>query len=194
MTDIVTIQSASEAAAALAARFGDNKLVRLEGFCGCGKSTIAGFLSREYGAAHIEGDKFAVKPDAPRPYQACIRQREFDQAIDLALVERRVVVLDAVCLDAIAPTARWGRGLLVYVKRLSFNNPYAPIWHGGLNLEDAPPACEPHKSVHRYHLSTRPHENADVIVEMPEEGHFLYPGPFSRGMCFDPKDAKSQIP
>jgi hypothetical protein len=76
-------------------------------------------------------------------------------------------VLDAVCLREIASVERWGRGFNVYVKKLDFGGSNRPIWHDGLNLEDDPPPHEPHRSVHLYHLNIRPHETADLIIEVP---------------------------
>lgn len=102
-----------------------------------------------------------------------------------ALSSNRTVILDAVCLEDVAPYSKWGVGYKVYVKRLSFNATN-PAWSEGYNLEDDPPEPEPHRSVHHYHLRCRPHETAQIIIEWPENGHELPKGPFSRERCFDP--------
>ena len=70
------------------------------------------------------------------------------------------MALDAVCLDEIAPSSKWGRGFVVYVKRLSFNNQH-PIWHPGLHLEGEAPEREAHRSIFLYHQKSKPHERAD---------------------------------
>jgi hypothetical protein len=93
-----------------------------------------------------------------------------------------------VCLEEVAPAQRWGRGLNIYVKMLSFNGAY-PIWHVGFNLEDEPPMVEPHRSVHAYHLKYAPHMNADLIVEFPGDLDQLPKVPLSRERCFDPSNS-----
>lgn len=189
MTKIVTVADPEVAASAIVHHLGGSKLIRIEGFCGAGKSRVARALANMIGAKHIEGDEFANKFDDPPAYPACIRQAELDAAIGEAIASGAVVVLDAVCLDHVAPFAKWGRGSLVYVKQLSFNNATAPMWSAGFDLEDDPPADEVHRSVHLYHVEARPHERADLILEMPEEGHSLPNSPFDREHCFDPVGA-----
>jgi hypothetical protein len=117
-----------------------------------------------------------------------LKREELDTAIARAISTSTTVILDAVCLEEVAPVQKWGRGLRIYVKKLSFNN-VDPIWHVGYNLEDEPPTDEPHRSVHLYHLNTLPHMNADLIVEYPEEFHRLPKMPFSRERCFDPSNS-----
>jgi hypothetical protein len=165
-----------------------SNLIRIEGVCGSGKTTIGSKLAENGIGLHIEVDKFATKPPRPTPYPGCLRQAELDSEIDRAIQTGKIVILDAVCLDEVAPVERWGRGLKIYVKQLSFNF-VDPIWHVGINLEDDPPTDEPHRSVHNYHLNTLPHVNADLIVEYPEEGHRLPNLPFSREHCFDPSNS-----
>jgi hypothetical protein len=164
-------------------------LIRLEGFCGVGKTRIGTAIAQRAGAVRISGDSYARKLDPTPAYPACIRQDELDRDIEKAIRSESVVILDAVCLNDIAPEERWGRGFVVYVKRLDFNNQHNPMWHGGFDLENEPPAEQPHRSVHQYHLRHRPHETADLIIELPEELHRLPEGAFSREFCFDPPGA-----
>lgn len=164
-------------------------LIRIEGFDGVGKSGLATLLRERLHAEHIEGDNFVSKLDAPLPYRKCMRQSELDHAIERAMSGGCVVILDAVCLEEVAPSKKWGRGFVVYVKRLSFNNA-DPVWHEGLNLEDDPPVGEVHRSIRLYHNEIRPHEAPDLIVELPEDGHSMTSGKFSRDRCFDPQDSE----
>ena len=168
---------------------GSSNLIRIEGFDGVGKSGLAALLRERLHAEHIEGDNFVSKPDAPLSYQKCVRQTELDHAIERAMSGGCVVILDAVCLEEVAPSEKWGRGFVVYVKRLSFNNA-DPIWHEGLNLEDELPVSEVRRSIHLYHNKIRPHETPDLIVELPEEGHSMTRGNFSRDRCFDPQGSE----
>jgi hypothetical protein len=178
--------AASAIATAVITLLPNPSIVRIEGFCGAGKTNVGGRLAALIDGIHIAADNFANKYDDPPPYPECIRQLELAQAIATAMQSGRFTILDAVCLEDVAPVGTWGRGLVVYVKQLSFNNAEHPIWHGGFQLEGDSPAEEPHRSVHAYHLRVRPHEKADLIVEVPEEGHSLPSGSFSREMCFDP--------
>jgi len=161
------------------------KLIRIEGFDGVGKSGLVQIVKENIVAEHVEGDKFVDKSGKPIPYSKCIRQIEFDRALERAIETGRVVILDAVCLDEVAPTNKWGRGFVVYVKRLSFNNP-DPIWHEGLNLEAETPSDEVRRSIHLYHKRVKPHETADLVIELPEKCHSMTQGKFSRDLCFDP--------
>jgi hypothetical protein len=165
-----------------------SNLIRIEGVCGSGKTSIGRKLAERGAGLHIEADKFATKPTEPTPYPQCLKREELNGAITHAIHTSKTVILDAVCLEEVAPVERWGRGLSIYVKRLSFNT-IDPIWHVGLDLEDEPPIKEPDRSVHLYHLKALPHMNADLIVEFPEDCHHLPKVPFSRERCFDPSNS-----
>ena len=190
MTKIIT-KSNTDQIASWIVEFLSNapsNLIRIEGVCGSGKTSIGRKLAERGIGLHIEVDKFATKPPKPSPYRQCLKREELDTAIARAISTSTTVILDAVCLEEVAPVQKWGRGLRIYVKKLSFNN-VDPIWHVGYNLEDEPPTDEPHRSVHLYHLNTLPHMNADLIVEYPEEFHRLPKMPFSRERCFDPSNS-----
>jgi hypothetical protein len=165
-----------------------SKLIRIEGVCGSGKTTIAQKLQARGVGLHINADHFVARPVVATPYPGCMKQSELDAAISDAIKTGEAVILDAVCLQEVAPVQRWGHGFSIYVKMLSFNN-VDPAWHVGFNLEDGPPINEPDRSVHLYHLKYQPHMNADLIVEFPEEFHQLPKLPFSRERCFDPPNS-----
>jgi hypothetical protein len=187
VTDILTTADVDSAARLICQKLRQSipLVIRIEGFCGSGKTTLSRKLVHKIGGAHVEFDQFAIRHKEPAPYPLCIRSEGAERAIQTGLQSGRPVVLDAVCLEEVAPSAKWGTGYKIYVKRLSFNN-VDPTWAGGYNLEDDPPYLEPHRSVHLYHLTHRPHETADLIIEWPEEGHTLPSAPFSRSRCFDP--------
>ena len=148
--------------------------IRLEGFAGVGKTGLAKLLVKLIGGEHVAGDHFVSKFDAPPSYRECMRQSEFDCAIAQAFASGRVAVLDAVCLEEVAPSTKWGRGFVVY------------IWHEGFHLEEEAPIKEVNRSIHMYHNRVRSHETADLIIELPETGHLMPEGRFDRSMCFDP--------
>ena len=190
MTKIITKSNSDEVAGWITEFLAKSpsNLIRIEGVCGSGKTTIARMLAVNGVGLHVEIDKFANKSSEPAPYPQCLRQSELEDAIERAIQTNGCVILDAVCLGEVAPAERWGRGLRIYVKRLSFNN-VAPIWHEGFHLRDEAPIDEPHRSVHTYHLNYSPHMNTDLIVEFPEDGRRLSKLPFSRERCFDPPNS-----
>jgi hypothetical protein len=194
---IVTVGGFGAAAAEIAARFKlaapKLGLIRIEGVCGAGKTNIARRLAPVIHGTRISGDDYADKYDEPRRYADCIRRDELTAALKAALRSCSPVVLEAICLDELAPIDECGRGLLVYVKQLSFNN-RDPIWHDAIWLEEGPPQEEPHRSAHIYHANARPHERADLIIEIPQELHRLPSGGFSRNMCFDPPNSTVATP
>jgi hypothetical protein len=190
MAKIITKSNTDEVASWIAEFLAKSpsNLIRIEGVCGSGKTTIAQNLQARGVGLHISADHFAARPDVATPYPGCMKQNELDAAIADAVKTGKVVILDAVCLEEVAPVQRWGRGLDIYVKMLSFNN-IDPIWHVGFNLEDEPPINEPDRSVHLYHLKCQPHMKADLIVEFPGDLHRLPKVPFSRERCFDPPNS-----
>src|SRR5438128_616470 len=97
---------------------GRPKLLRFDGFDGVGKSGLARLVAPRIGAEHVEGDKFTSRPSASKPYWECAKAEDFAAAISGAVASRNPVILDAVCLGVVAPISLWGRGLLVYLKRL----------------------------------------------------------------------------
>jgi hypothetical protein len=170
---VPTFEAAADVVVRIWREAGESKRLRFEGFDGVGKSGLAKLVAPRIGAAHIEGDKFAFKPEAPTPYPGCLRQAELDAAITAAVALGKPVALDAVCLDEVLPSSRWGRGFVVYVKRLSFNN-QDPMWHHGFEIEGEAPKDEPHRGIVLYHQKSKPHERADLIIELPDIGHEIY--------------------
>jgi hypothetical protein len=186
---VPTFEAAADVVVGIWREVIESKLLRFEGFDGVGKSGLARLVASRIGAEHIEGDKFAFKPEAPTPYPGCLRQAELDAAITAAVASGKPVILDAVCLDEVMPSSRWGRGFVVYVKRLSFNN-QNPMWHHGFEIEDEVPEDEPHRGIVLYHQKSKPHERADLIIELPDMGHEIWNFKFDRGHCFDPLGAE----
>jgi hypothetical protein len=153
-------------------------------------SGLAKLAASRIDAEHVEGDKFAFRPATPTPYPGCLKRAELDAAISAAFASGKPVALDAVCLDEVAPSSSWGRGFVVYIKRLSFNNQDNPLWHHGFAIEHEAPEDEPHRGIVLYHQRSKPHERADLIIELPEEGHTISNFAFDRGGCMDPLGAE----
>jgi hypothetical protein len=140
----------------------------LEGFDGVGKSTIGRQVAARLDATFLDSDDFATAFDDPPRYVDCLRLDELRDDIRKGL-SAGPVVLAAVCSREIWPS----ESVSVYLKRLSFTLPEMPLWHRELDFEDPPPSREPHKSIFNYHLRYRPHEIADLIVEMPDIGQTM---------------------
>ena len=187
---VATFENAADLVARIWDDAGRPNLLRMEGFDGVGKSGLAKLVVKLIGAAHVEVDKFAFKAEVPGPYRDCLRRDDLDAEVGSALAMGGPTILDAVCLDEVVPSVRWGRGFAVYVKRLSFNNP-TPIWHEGFHLEDKSELSsdEPHRGILLYHRNFKPHEHADLIIELPDIGHTISNFAFDRTYCFDPAGA-----
>lgn len=98
-----------------------SNLIRIEGVCGSGKTSIAQKLQARGVGLHINADHYVVRPSVATTYSGCMKQPELDAAIADAIKADKVVILDAVCLEEVASVQRCGHGLRIYVKMLSFN-------------------------------------------------------------------------
>src|SRR5262250_980240 len=87
-----TFEKAADVVVRVWEEAGKPKLPRFEGFDGVGKSGLAKLVAPRIGAHHVEGDKFAFRPDAPKPYWECLRRDEFDAAISAAVATGKPVI------------------------------------------------------------------------------------------------------
>jgi hypothetical protein len=150
----------------------DPKLIRIEAIDGAGKSTLAKLLSAELHAVLVQSDEFVTPFEERRAYREHVRLPDFQRTLRGAL-NQGWAIADGVCLEEIAPEEEFGRGFRIYVKRLSFNLPDQPWWHG-FDEDGAIPTREVDRSIHLYHFKHRPHEAADALIEIPELGHTLF--------------------
>jgi hypothetical protein len=150
------------------------KLVRIEGDLGVGKSALAGIIADAVGGRPVHGDEFMSPcPDLPVSYPDRVGST-FEGEVQNVLASGRWGIADAICLGEVLPEEVFGRGLCIYIKRLSFLFPDNPTWRLGWNLEQGPiPDREFHRSVHLYHLRHRPHETADIVIELPDRDSTL---------------------
>jgi hypothetical protein len=150
------------------------RLVRVEGDLDAGKSALADLLAEAVEGEHINGDTFmSPPPDLPVPYPDRI-QAAFGDKVRSVMASDRWAIMEAICLGEVLPEEEFGRGLRLYIKRLSFLFPDNPLWRLGWSLEQGPvPDREFHRSVHLYHLRQRPHETADIIIELPDRDSTL---------------------
>jgi hypothetical protein len=145
------------------------RLIRIEGVMGVGKSLLAGMLAGELDV--IRGDRFAYPEKFDRSYAEAVDRNAFRVRLMNLLQEPRWTIIEAVCLAKLAPEEQFGRGFMIYLKRVSVLGPELYQWHGF--DEDAPVVNSSllSFSIHDYHKQFRPHEKADVLILLPEKGH-----------------------
>jgi hypothetical protein len=140
-----------------------------------GKSPLADMLAAELGVIHgdvIHGDRFAYSEKYNRPYAQAIDLDAIRVRLMELLQEPRWTIIEAVCLGEVAPEIQFGRGFMIYVKRVAVLGQDLYQWHGFDEdgpVDDRPLFC----SIHNYHAQFRPHEKADVLIVLPEEGHLF---------------------
>jgi Mrp family chromosome partitioning ATPase len=148
------------------------RLVRIEGVMGAGKSTLADMLAaalRDANVVHVDRE-FASPDESYCPYAEAIDISALHARLGSLLQEPRLTILDAVCLGEVAPEATFGRGFVIYVKRVAVLGADLHLWHG-FDEGAALPENLLFRSIHCYHMRFRPHEKADILLVHPEELH-----------------------
>jgi hypothetical protein len=147
------------------------RLVRVEGVMGAGKTALADMLAGALSNGDVlHVDRLASPDESNRPYAASIDISALHAHLTSLLQKATWTILDAVCLDEVAPEATFGRGFVIYVKRVSVVGPDIHLWHG-FDEGAAVPEHPLFRSIHCYHMRFRPHEKADVLLVHPEELH-----------------------
>lgn len=125
-------------------------------------------MAARIGAQFIDSDDYANAYDDPPGYVECLRLDELRQEIEDAIA-RGAVVLAGVCSAELWP----GPSVSIYIKRMSFSTPEWPIWFKEFQFDDPLPLIQPHRSIMQYHLTHRPHDIADLVLELPDLGQTL---------------------
>jgi hypothetical protein len=145
-------------------------LVRIEGVMQVGKTPLADMLADALGASviHIERE-FAYPEKLDRPYAEAIDRDALHAKLTSLLQKPTWTIVEAVCLGEVAPEHQFGRGFVIYVKRVAVMGPDVHAWHG---LDEHGPFHDRlDRSILDYHKHFRPHEIADVLIVLPEEQH-----------------------
>jgi hypothetical protein len=149
------------------------RLVRIEGVMGVGKSPLADMLADALDASpnaiHIDCE-FAYPDKSDRPYAEAIDVNALHTRLASLLQKPTWTILEAVCLGEVAPEDAFGRGFVVYVKRVAVLGPDVHLWHG-FDEGAAMPEDPLFRSIYCYHMRFRPHERADILLVLPEELH-----------------------
>lgn len=109
------------------------RLVRIEGVMGAGKSTLADMIADALDASpivvHVDRE-FARPEESDRPYAESIDVSALHTRLARLLQIPTRTILEAVCLGEVAPEATFGRGFVIYVKRVAVLGPDLHPWHG----------------------------------------------------------------
>lgn len=143
-------------------------LLRLEGFMGVGKSTVASLIAEQATVRIIHTDDFAVRSDAARTYREAVDLAALRAAATEVLSTGEKVIFDGVCLEQVLPSDDFGKGYRVYLKRVSLPVPEAPLWHDIYDLEREEAEDPLHASIIQYHRDYAPHEHSDLSFAIPE--------------------------
>ncbi|MEZ5447073.1 MAG: hypothetical protein R3F45_15055 [Gammaproteobacteria bacterium] len=142
-------------------------VVALEGFCGSGKTTLAGQVGKRVQMNVFHVDSFARKFDRPPAYTECLDLVRLHHALN-GRAQTRPSIVEGICLRDVLLLVGIIPTTFIYLKRVGKNG----LWYDGLNLmdfEEGHPAPgdseEPHRSDLGYHRRVRPHETADVVYE-----------------------------
>ena len=147
--------------------------VRVEGVMSVGKTPFSMQLAKQLRGQLVSSDAFLIGDTSDRAYWDCLHLEKLRDVASALSSRDGPIVFEGICSRELLQPEKFGRGYVIYLKRLSFNNPETPEWHEGYWLSGEPPEEEVHKSIHEYHLRFRPHEDADLILELPEIGHSL---------------------
>jgi hypothetical protein len=150
------------------------RLIRIEGVMGVGKSALAQMIADALTTSVIHVEREFAHPDkSDRPYAEAINLTAFRAHLASLLQKSTWTIVEAVCLSEVAPEKQFGRGFVIYLKRLAIAGPDVHLWHGFnedyLNIDDRTPLLS--RSIHEYHKQFRPHEKANVLILLPEQDH-----------------------
>jgi hypothetical protein len=139
---------------------------------GVGKSPLVDMLADAFDASPnvIHVDEFAYRDKSNRPYAEAIDVSALNTRLASLLQKPTWTILEAVCLGEVVPEAAFGRGFVIYVKRVAVVGPDVHPWHG-FDEGAALPKSPLFQSIHCYHVQFRPHEKAGILLVHPEELH-----------------------
>jgi hypothetical protein len=129
------------------------RIIRVDGHSGMGKSRIAKAFAKAYGWARIESDAFLFDPRPGGLYYNQIDKDAFAVAAQRGLECAPGVVLDGICLDYILPPQKLGPEFRVYM--LSVLDPCFAADEARRRRKLGTDA---------YHADIGPKEKADLVV------------------------------
>jgi hypothetical protein len=112
---ILEVKEEEECVPVIAKMLRGQRVIRVDGHAGMGKSRIAKYYAKTFGWAHIQGDKHFIDPRPSGPYHQRIDKKGFETAARQNLERAPGIVLDAICLDYILPPLTLGPEFRVYM-------------------------------------------------------------------------------
>jgi hypothetical protein len=134
---------------------------------GCGKSSIASLVSIAENVPVLCPDDFATPEPTSGNLSGRIDLKQLHASARKLL--KQSCVFEGVCLEELLPSASFGGGFIVYLKRVSLVAGGSPVWQDEKELNARERAANPiDEEVRRYHRTCRPHEHADLCLAVPE--------------------------
>jgi hypothetical protein len=112
---VLEVKEEEDCTPVIATMLRGQRVIRVDGHSGMGKSRIAKCYAKTFGWAHIEGDEFFIDPRPGGTYHQQINKNAFAAAARQGLDRAPGVVLDAICLDYILPPLKLGPEFRVYM-------------------------------------------------------------------------------
>jgi hypothetical protein len=148
-------------------RRSNDRLLRIEGFTGAGKTRLAHSLRRATDATLISTDCFAIRTAGgrDRPYIESLDLRSLHSYAATILQTAGPVIVEGVCLNESLPSKQFGRGFVDYVKRASCNT---DLWPDDYRDDERAPTSGLHRSIWDYHQFNTPDATADLVLAIKE--------------------------
>jgi hypothetical protein len=112
---VLEVKEEEESVPVIAKLLRGQRVIRVDGHSGMGKSRIAKCYEKTFGWVRIEGDEFFIDPRPGGTYHQQINKNLFAAAARQGLDRAPGVVLDAICLDYILPPLKLGPEFRVYM-------------------------------------------------------------------------------
>jgi len=118
---VLEVKEEEDSVPAIAKMLRGQRIIRVDGHSGMGKSRIAKCYVKTFGWVRIAGDEHLIDPRPGGPYHRQIDMDAFAMAAQQGLDRAPGIVLDAICLDYILPPLKLGPEFRVYM--LSITDP-----------------------------------------------------------------------
>jgi hypothetical protein len=115
MPTVLEVKEEEDCIQIIAKMLKGQRVIRVDGHSGMGKSRIAKCYAKTFGWAHIEGDDHVIRPPPVGLYHQKIDKHAFEAAAQQGLERTGGVILDAICLDYVFPPLRLGAEFRVYM-------------------------------------------------------------------------------
>lgn len=112
---VLQVEEEEECIPVIATMLRGQRVIRVDGHSGMGKSRIAKSYAAMFGWYRVEGDQFLIDTRPGVPYVDLIDKAAFASAARQALKSAPGVLLDGICLDYILPPLTLGPEFRVYM-------------------------------------------------------------------------------